>query len=156
MEDHKKTIVDPYRCDKKWKTADYLVIKFFSRLFLSNIICIITWVKQLRNDKEDVMALPKLSDADRKAALKKAVEVRRKRAELKAKLKKGQVSLTDVLNKTGDPVVARMKVSSLLESLPGIGKARSRRLMDELDIDASRRVQGLGSKQRERLVNKLA
>ncbi len=102
------------------------------------------------------MALPKLSDADRKAALKKAVEVRRKRAELKAKLKKGQVSLSDVLDKTNDQVVARMKVSSLLESLPGIGKARSRRLMDELDIDSSRRVQGLGSKQRERLVNKLA
>ena len=42
-----------------------------------------------------------------------------------------------------------MKVSNVLESLPGVGKVRAQKLMEELDISASRRVRGLGAKQRE-------
>ena len=42
-----------------------------------------------------------------------------------------------------------MKVSTVLESLPGVGKVRARKIMEKLDISASRRVRGLGAKQRE-------
>ena len=66
------------------------------------------------------MALPNLSDADRQKALKKAAEARQKRAELRAEIKSGKLSFAAVMKKSGDPVVARMKVSTLLESLPYI------------------------------------
>lgn len=101
------------------------------------------------------MALPILSDADRAAALKKAAEARQKRAELRAKIKAGNMSFADVMKKANDPVVARMKVSTLLESLPGFGKAKASKLMTELEISESRRVQGLGARQREQLMERL-
>lgn len=101
------------------------------------------------------MALPNLSDADRKAALKKAAEARQKRAELRAKIKGGDVSFAQVMARGGDPIVARMKVSTLLESLPGYGKAKAAKIMEELEISASRRVQGLGARQREQLMARL-
>ncbi|MDZ4064946.1 MAG: integration host factor, actinobacterial type, partial [Coriobacteriia bacterium] len=88
------------------------------------------------------MALPNLSDADRQAALKKAAEARQKRAELRAKIKGGQISFAQVMAKSDDPIVARMKVSTLLESLPGFGKAKATKIMQELEISDSRRVQG--------------
>lgn len=101
------------------------------------------------------MALPNLSDADRQAALKKAAEARQKRAELRAKIKEGKMSFAQVMAKTDDPIVARMKVSTLLESLPGYGKAKAKKIMDDLGISESRRIQGLGARQREALMEKL-
>ncbi len=101
------------------------------------------------------MALPKLSEADRQAALKKAAEARQKRAELRAKIKNGTTSFAEVMRKSDDPIVARMKVSTLLESLPGFGKAKAAKIMAELEISESRRVQGLGARQREMLMKRL-
>ncbi len=106
-------------------------------------------------DEEEPMALPNLSDADRAAALKKAAEARQKRAELRAQLKSGKMSFAEVMKKADDPVVARMKVSTLLESLPGFGKAKAHKLMTDLEISESRRVQGLGARQREQLMERL-
>lgn len=40
----------------------------------------------------------------------------------------------------------------LLESLPGIGKVRAGQLLADLDISERRRVQGLGARQKERLL----
>ena len=57
--------------------------------------------------------------------------------------------------KSDDPIVARMKVSTLLESLPGYGKAKAAKIMEELEISESRRVQGLGARQREQLMARL-
>lgn len=102
------------------------------------------------------MALPNLSDADRKKALEKAAKARQARAELRKALKSGRKSAADVLRSSGDPIVARMKVRSLLESLPGFGKAKAAKMMDELDISPTRRVQGLGSKQRQQLLAKIS
>lgn len=101
------------------------------------------------------MALPNLSDADRKAALKKAAEARAQRAAVRARIKSGDLSFADAMKKSDDPIVARMKVSALLESLPGFGKAKAQRVMEELDISESRRVQGLGARQRELLMDRL-
>jgi DNA uptake protein ComE-like DNA-binding protein len=101
------------------------------------------------------MALPKLSEADRKAALAKAAKARQARAELRAKIKSGGISFADVMKKSDDPIVARMKVLTLLESLPGYGKAKAAKIMDELEISESRRVQGLGARQREALMKRL-
>ena len=44
-----------------------------------------------------------------------------------------------------------MKVSALLEALPGVGKARATKLMEELEISPTRSVRGLGAKQKAAL-----
>jgi hypothetical protein len=98
------------------------------------------------------MPLPTLTPEQRQQALEKAAEARRKRAELKAQLKSGNTSLATVLGKEDDETVGKMKVSSVLESMPGVGKVRARKIMEKLDISASRRVRGLGSKQKDALL----
>lgn len=101
------------------------------------------------------MALPQLSDEQRKAALEKAAAARHARAELRDKIKNGQITLEEVLD-SDDPIAARMKVSALIESLPGYGKAKAAKIMDELGISATRRVKGLGARQREQLLEVLS
>jgi S13-like protein len=100
------------------------------------------------------MPLPTLTEEQRKQALAKAAEARKKRAEIKAQLKSGKLTLDSLLTRSGDDIVGKMKVSNVLESLPGVGKVRATKLMEELDISASRRVRGLGAKQREQLLVK--
>jgi ribosome recycling factor len=102
------------------------------------------------------MPLPELTEEQRKQALEKAAEARRKRAEIKAELKSGKRTLKDLLSKTDDDTVGKMKVSNVLESLPGVGKVRATKIMEKLDISASRRVRGLGAKQREALLAEFA
>jgi hypothetical protein len=102
------------------------------------------------------MALPTLTEEQRRDALAKAAEARKKRAALKERLKAGDTSLRDVLNMRDDDIVAKMKVSAVLEALPGVGKVRARKLMERLDISASRRVRGLGAKQKEALLGEFA
>jgi hypothetical protein len=110
------------------------------------------------NAKEAVcMPLPPpLSEEQRRDALKKAAEARRKRAELKEQLKSGRTTLRELLDRTSDGVVGKMKVSTVLESLPGVGRVRARKLMERLDISESRRMRGLGAKQKENLLNEFA
>ncbi|MER7043105.1 integration host factor, actinobacterial type [Streptomyces microflavus] len=97
------------------------------------------------------MALPNLTAAQRAEALKKAAAVRKERGEILATLKDGKVSLREVLERE-DTVVGKTYVRRLLESLPGIGKVRAGQLLDDLGIAERRRVQGLGARQKERLL----
>ena len=101
------------------------------------------------------MALPQLSPEQRKAAREKAAQARHERAELREKIKSGKVSLAEVLDSDA-PIANRMKVSALIESLPGYGKAKAAKIMDELGISATRRVKGLGARQREQLIEALS
>lgn len=102
------------------------------------------------------MPLPTLTPEQRQQALEKAAEARRKRAELKAQLKSGNQSLGEVLRNDDDETIGKMKVSSVLESLPGVGKVRARKIMERLDISESRRVRGLGAKQKESLLEEFS
>ncbi|HWD24050.1 MAG TPA: integration host factor, actinobacterial type [Acidimicrobiales bacterium] len=96
---------------------------------------------------------PTLTPEQRAAALEKAAFARRARAELKDDLKSGRVTLNTLLSKAGnDDIVGKMKVLSVLESLPGTGKVKARRLMEQVGISDTRRLQGLGAKQREVLL----
>ncbi|MET9779396.1 integration host factor, actinobacterial type [Streptomyces sp. NPDC006367] len=97
------------------------------------------------------MALPKLTAEARAEALRKAAAVRKERGEVLAALKNGTVSLESVLERD-DAVVGKTYVRRLLESLPGIGKVRAGQLLSDLGISERRRVQGLGARQRERLL----
>ena len=101
------------------------------------------------------MPLPTLNEEQRREALAKAAEARKARAEVKAQLKVGKLSLKDILSR-GDDIVGKMKVSNVLESLPGVGKVRAAKLMEKLDISASRRVRGLGAKQRASLLEEFS
>jgi len=68
----------------------------------------------------------------------------------------GSVSLKELLDQgQSDEVVGKMKVLNVLESLPGLGKVKARRAMDEVGISETRRVQGLGDQQRRKLLEKL-
>ena len=96
---------------------------------------------------------PSVSPEQRQAALEKAAAARRARAELKEKLKMGSVTLEELFAQSGgDDIVGKMKVVAVLESLPGVGKVKARKLMEEINIPDTRRVQGLGSHQREALL----
>jgi hypothetical protein len=99
---------------------------------------------------------PQLSDEQRAAALEKAAAARRARAELKERLKMGSVTLPELFEQaTTDETVGKMKVLAVLESLPGLGKVKARRLLEECEISETRRVQGLGVNQRKALLDRI-
>ena len=101
------------------------------------------------------MAIPQLSAAERQAALEKAKAARIKRAQVRDELKSGKLTLAQVIEMKDDPVVGRMKVSTLIETLPSYGKAKAERIMRELQIAESRRIRGIGERQREALLARL-
>ena len=97
---------------------------------------------------------PQLTPEQRANALVKAAEARVARAELKNQLKAGTVTLADALRSTSN-TVGKLKVVSLLESLPGVGQVTARTIMDEIGIADNRRVQGLGFEQKSALHDQL-
>ncbi len=101
------------------------------------------------------MALPQLTDEQRAAALEKAAAARRARAELKERLKRGGTDLKQVLTDSDkDDILGKMKVSALLEALPKVGKVKAQEIMTELEIAPTRRLRGLGERQRKALLDK--
>ena len=100
---------------------------------------------------------PQLSADQRQAALDKAAAARRARAELKEQLKMGSITLAQLMSRAEkDDVVAKMKVLSVLESLPGLGKVKARRVLEEVGISETRNLRGLGEQQRRKLFEILA
>lgn len=97
---------------------------------------------------------PQLTAEQRAAALAKAAEARAARAEIKARLKMGSLTLKEALD-SNDSNVGKLKVVSMLESLPGVGKVKARKVMTEIGIADNRRVQGLGAQQRAALLEQL-
>ena len=96
---------------------------------------------------------PSLTPEQRQAALAKAAEARRARAEIKERLKMGSITLAELLQQAdADDMVAGIKVLAVLESLPGVGKVKARRTMDEVGIADTRRLRGLGDQQRKALL----
>jgi guanylate kinase len=88
---------------------------------------------------------PQLTPEQRQQALLKAAASRKRRSEVKIKIKSGEFSVDTILEmaKTDD-AVAKMRVKELLESLSGVGRVRAQSLMERLDISPTRRIQGLG------------
>lgn len=99
------------------------------------------------------MALPTLTPEQRRAALEKAAAARAARAAMKAELKSGAVKLSTLLERAEkDEALAKMKVVSLLEAMPGVGRATARSIMEKVGISEARRVRGLGPNQRVALI----
>lgn len=103
------------------------------------------------------MPLPTLSPEQRAAALEKAAEIRKARAELKEQLKAGKTTLAAVLDRAeADDMVGKLRVSAVLQAMPGIGKIRATQIMEKLKIADSRRLRGLGDQQRKALLGEFA
>lgn len=101
------------------------------------------------------MALPQLTPEQRAAALEKAAQARKVRAELKDKLKRGATDLPEVLKQADeDEIIGKMKVSALLEALPKVGKVKAQDIMTDLEIAQTRRLRGLGDRQRRALLER--
>ena len=76
---------------------------------------------------------------------------------MKNRLKHSGASLADVVAEgQRNEVIGKMRVSELLQSMPGIGKVRARQVMERLKISETRRVRGLGAKQVAALVDEFA
>ena len=102
------------------------------------------------------MAAPTMTPEQRAAALEKARIVRAKRSEITTKMSMGILSPKEVLDMVDDPVVGRMKVKTFIGAIPGYGKVKTEKVMEELGIPADRRIQGLGSNQMKNLVEKIS
>ena len=103
------------------------------------------------------MQPPELTPEQRRAAVAKAAEARRVRAEIKELLKTGSLTFPEVLDRAEtDELVAGTKVAAIIVSLPGVGKVKGKRLMEELGIASNRRLRGLGSRQRRALLDRFS
>jgi transposase len=101
------------------------------------------------------VALPQLTPEQRADALAQSAVARRERAAVKNRLKYAQGSLAEVIADGKDSdIVGKMKVSALLESMPGVGRVRARQIMAEIGIAETRRVRGLGNNQIAALVQR--
>jgi hypothetical protein len=96
---------------------------------------------------------PQLSPEDRARALEKAAVARKERADLKNRLKMGSMSLRELLEQAdSNDIYGKTKVLAVLEALPGVGKVKARRAMEEIGIAETRRLRGLGKEQRAKLL----
>ena len=97
-------------------------------------------------------APPQLTPQQRAMALDKAAQSRKRRAEVRNKIKSGEFSIDTVLEiAANEESVGRMRVRELLEALSGVGKVRATSLMERLNISPTRRIQGLGRHQLKQL-----
>jgi hypothetical protein len=87
--------------------------------------------------------------------LEKAAAARATRAAVKNRLKYGQTTLSAVIQEgKTDDAIGKLKVSALLEALPGVGKVKASAIMAQIGISESRRVRGLGPHQIDALVER--
>lgn len=103
-----------------------------------------------------MVVMPKLSTEQKMEGLRKAQEVRSARAKIRAGLKDGSLTMADLLDRVDDEIIGKTRVKYVLESLPQVGKITAARIMDEVGIDEVRRLRGLGVRQREELLKRLA
>jgi hypothetical protein len=94
-----------------------------------------------------------MTDEQRARALERAAEARRVRAEVKQLLKTGSLTLDELFARAEeDELIAGIKVSAVVVSMPRMGKIKAIRLLEELGIDEKKRLRGLGSRQKEALL----
>jgi guanylate kinase len=115
------------------------------------------------DDHEGLPAHRTPPEVDRVAAAKAAVAARRARAAVKAAIASGERSALDVARAAWDDSLVEttsaersLRVRDLLVSLPGIGPARAEAIMGSLRIAPSKRLGGLGTRQRAALADWLA
>lgn len=101
------------------------------------------------------MSIPQLTPEQKEAGLKKALALRSERRALRKSLKQGELTVGQVFSRCDEEVIGKMRVKYLLESLPNVGKITAQRILEEVGINETRRIQGLGIRQREELLTRL-
>ena len=94
---------------------------------------------------------PALTHEQREVGRLKALRTTAERKEIRARLRSGEVTLAQALERD-DEAAGRMRAETLLRALPGIGAATAARLMTQAGIDAARRAGALTAGQRTRLL----
>jgi len=95
---------------------------------------------------------PKLTPAQRVAALDAAKQARRTRAAIKHQIRTGELRILQVIELAStNEAIAKMRVFELIEAIPGIGKVRATSILDKLGISNTRKIQGLGVLQLQKL-----
>lgn len=95
---------------------------------------------------------PKLTPEQRVAALEAAKQARRSRSDIKEQVRSGQLKVLQVIELAAtNQAISKMRVAELLESIPGFGKVRVAAILDRLGISGTRRIQGLGVLQLQKL-----
>lgn len=94
-----------------------------------------------------------MPEPDRVAASRKAVEARRARADLKNRLRSGELSHPRVLRtaQKGEGPAATLRITEFLLTLQGIGQTKLPKILETLSISDKKRLGGLGVKQRAAL-----
>ena len=94
---------------------------------------------------------PERSLDQRMEALKRANDIRVRRAQLKRELKDGRVSIEAVLRQPPE-YVETAKVLDMLMAVPKFGRVKAARLLNQCRISQSKTVGGLSERQRAELV----
>ena len=99
---------------------------------------------------DSVRSMP---EVDRVAANRAAIEARRARASVKAKLRSGDLSPLRALRdaQSGGSAASTLRVSEFLQTFPSVGEVKAEKLLHELRISPRKRLGGLGVHQRQRL-----
>lgn len=97
--------------------------------------------------------LPVLTDEQRRKNLEKAAAVRKERKVLLDLVRDVSVTFEQAF---ADPRYWRIPMVRLLIAVPGIGKTKATQLMTEAGISPTRRVKGLGCRQREYIIGHLS
>lgn len=97
------------------------------------------------------MALPTISPEQREKALASALESRKARAAALDQVRKGNLTLADVLGDEDSPL-QKAYVRQVLLALPRVGPVKADQVMEEIIILPNRRIQGLRHRQREALL----
>lgn len=101
--------------------------------------------------------LPEMTDEQRAAALERAGLARRTRAEIKALLQTGSLTFSDVLDRAAeDDLVAGTRAKAIIQSMPGMGKITTIRLMEEIGIAENRTLRGLTPRQTKELLDRFS
>jgi len=94
---------------------------------------------------------PARSLDQRMDALRRANEIRVRRAQLKKDLKDGRVRVEEVLSRPPD-FVETAKVFDILMAVPKFGRVKAARFLNQCRISQSKTVGGLSERQRTELI----
>ena len=87
-------------------------------------------------------------------ALRRANEIRSQRAELKKRLKSGELAVQDLIADPPDYVLTA-KVFDMIVAAPKYGKVKATRLLNQCRISQGKTLGGLSDRQRQELVELL-
>ena len=99
-------------------------------------------------------AVPELTHEQRMRALRRANEIRSRRAQLKRDLKAGKVKVESLLHDPPDYVLSA-KAFDMILAVPKYGRVKANKILCQCRISPSKTIGGLSARQRGELVSQL-